>query len=76
MGIENNPWKFELDPRIFLDFTGIWSLKYKKIGVSGAKLFHEYKWRNRLQSDWWKWTKIWFVSKKTFDSLIMRIFFG
>ena len=30
MGIEHNLWKFELDPIIFLDFTGTWSLKYKE----------------------------------------------
>ena len=29
-GTENNLWKFELDLIIFLDFTDIWSLKYKK----------------------------------------------
>ena len=40
MGTENNRWKFELDPPIiFLDFTDIWSLKYKEIRASGAKLF-------------------------------------
>ena len=27
MGTENNLWKFELDPIIFLDSTGIWSKK-------------------------------------------------
>ena len=30
MGTENNLWKFELDLIIFLDFTDIWSLKYKR----------------------------------------------
>ena len=39
MGTENNLWKFELDLIIFLDFTDIWSLKYKEIRVGGAKLF-------------------------------------
>ena len=39
MGTENNLWKFELDPIIFLDFKDIWSLKYKEIRVSGAKHF-------------------------------------
>ena len=33
MGSENNLWKFELDQIIFLDFTGIESLKYKEIRV-------------------------------------------
>ena len=39
MGSGNILWKFELDQIIFLDFTGIESLKYKDIRVSGAKLF-------------------------------------
>ena len=39
MGKEKILWKFELDQSIFLDFTGIGSLKYKEIRVSGAKLF-------------------------------------
>ena len=39
MGTENILWKFELNQIIFLDFTGIGSLKYKEIRVSGAKLF-------------------------------------
>ena len=39
MGTVNILWKFELDQSIFLDFTGIRSLKYKEIRVSGAKLF-------------------------------------
>ena len=39
MGSGNILWKFELDQIIFLDFTGIESLKYKEIRVSGAKLF-------------------------------------
>ena len=36
MGTENILRKFELDQIIFLDFTGIGSLKYKVISVSGA----------------------------------------
>ena len=39
MGSGNILWKFELDKIISLDFTGIESLKYKEIRVSGAKLF-------------------------------------
>ena len=39
MGSGNILLKFELDQIIFLDFTGIESLKYKEIRVSGAKLF-------------------------------------
>ena len=39
IGSGNILLKFELDPIIFLDFTGIESLKYKEIRVSGAKLF-------------------------------------
>ena len=39
MSTENILWKFELGQIIFLDFTGIVSLKYKEISVSGAKLF-------------------------------------
>ena len=39
MGTENILWKFEFDQIIFLDFTGIESLKSKEIRVSGAKLF-------------------------------------
>ena len=39
MGSGNILWKFDLDQIIFLDFTGIGSLKYKEIRVSGAKLF-------------------------------------
>ena len=40
MDANNILWKFELNQIIFLDFTGIGSLKYKKkIRVSGAKLF-------------------------------------
>ena len=39
MGPENFLWKFELDQIIFLDFTGIWSLNYKEIRMSDAKLF-------------------------------------
>ena len=39
MGSEYILWKFELDQIIFLDFTGIESLEYKEIRVSGAKLF-------------------------------------
>ena len=39
IGAGNILWKFELDQIIFLDFTGIESLKYKEIRVSGAKLF-------------------------------------
>ena len=38
IGTENILWKFELDQSIFLDFTGIGSLKYNEIRVSGAKL--------------------------------------
>ena len=38
MGTENNFWKFKLDPIIFLDFTDIWSFKYKEIRVSGANI--------------------------------------
>ena len=29
IGTENNLWKIELDQIIFLDFKGIWCLKYK-----------------------------------------------
>ena len=40
MGSGNILWKFELDQIIFLDYTGIESLKkYMEIRVSGAKLF-------------------------------------
>ena len=39
MDTENILWKFELDRIIILDFTVIGSLRYKKIRVSGAKLF-------------------------------------
>ena len=39
MGSGNILWKFEFDQIIFLDFTGIESLKYTEIRVSGAKLF-------------------------------------
>ena len=39
MGTKNILWKFEFDLIIFVDFTGIGSLKYKEIRVSGAKLF-------------------------------------
>ena len=40
-GYKNNLWKFEFDPIISLNFTGIWILKYKEIRVSGAKLFFD-----------------------------------
>ena len=39
MGTENILWKLELDQSICLDFTGIGSLKNKKIRASGANLF-------------------------------------
>ena len=39
MGSGNILLKFEIDQVIFLDFTGIESLKFKEIRVSGAKLF-------------------------------------
>ena len=44
MGTENDLWKYELDPIIFLDFTGIWSLKYEEIRVlmSSANILDEY----------------------------------
>ena len=38
-GSGNILWEFELDQIIFLDFTGIESLKYNEITVSGANLF-------------------------------------
>ena len=38
--------KFELDPIIFLDFTDIWSLKYKEIRGSGAKLLLRSIWKS------------------------------
>ena len=31
MDTENKLWKDELDPIIFLEYTGIWSLKYEEI---------------------------------------------
>ena len=38
-GLRKHSLKFGLDQIIFLDFTGIESLQYKEIRVSGAKLF-------------------------------------
>ena len=50
-------WKFELDQITFIDFTGIESLKYKEIRVSGAKFFlgvYAKNTENRLHLS--KWT--------------------
>ena len=43
MGTEINLCKFGLDPIIFLDSTGIRSLKYKEIRGSGAIFLGVYK---------------------------------
>ena len=53
MGSGNILWTFELDHIIFIDFTGIKSLKYKEIRVSGAKLFFE-EYISTLSSDKYK----------------------
>ena len=41
MGTENNLWKFKLDPIIFMDITGIWSLKKQRNKLEWWKLFDE-----------------------------------
>ena len=42
MGTENNLWKIELDPIIFMNSTGIGNLKSNEVRGSGANLFEEY----------------------------------
>ena len=46
---QNILWKFELHQIFFLEITGIGSLKYKEIWVSGENFFEEYKRNN----SWW-----------------------
>ena len=53
MGLGKILWKFEHDQIIFLEFTGIESLKYKEIRVSGAKLF-----LRSIYDVWWPYVTI------------------
>ena len=49
IGTENNLWKCELDKIISLDFTDIWSVKYKEIRGSGAKFLRSINKKSILQ---------------------------
>ena len=42
MGLGNILWKFELDPIIFYDFTGVESLKCKEMSEWCKTFFEEY----------------------------------
>ena len=55
-------WKFELDLIIFLDFTGIGSLKNKEISVSGAKLFFEEYFCSITSSTKRNFLLLWYIS--------------
>ena len=80
MGTENNLWKFELDPIIFLDFTGICSLKYKVKRVSAAKPFLMNSFVIDVASHWLYFidivnaSSVNNVTRKTFKIMIVRLF--